>query len=122
MSFWTVTHQKSKVPPTKKQLLFPNSMNHQLTTAQSSTTHRVLDGASSSFEAAGRDVYCRTPQHFRKNLRPPGPSPHPRPPTATKTGVLSPSHSASTANLPRRWRLECDKSICPGLNLYANLK
>lgn len=40
----------------------------------------------------------------------------------TETGVLSSSHSVSEANLGGRCRLECDKSICPGLNLYANLK
>lgn len=39
-----------------------------------------------------------------------------------ETGVLSSSHSVSEANLGGRCRLECDKSICPGLNLYANLK
>lgn len=49
------------------------------------------------------------------------PSPGP-PPVGAETGVLSPSRSTSTANLAGRWRLECDKSICPGLNLYANLK
>lgn len=53
--------------------LFPNSVNHQLATAQSPTTHRVLDGASSSFESVGREVYCRTPQRFRKSIRPPSP-------------------------------------------------
>ena len=54
---------------------------------------------------------------------PPPPIYHQRPPPiGAETGVLSPSHSTSTANLPGRWRLECDKSICPGLNLYANLK
>lgn len=41
---------------------------------------------------------------------------------SSRTGVLSPSRSTRAANLTGRWRLECDKSICPGLNLYANLK
>ena len=49
------------------------------------------------------------------------PSPPP-PPIRARTGVLSPSRSASEANLARRWRTECDKSICLGLNLYANLE
>lgn len=54
-------------------------MNHHLATAQSPTTHGVLDGASSSFEAVGRDVYCRTPQRFRKSI--------------PSTPVLLPSHA-----------------------------
>lgn len=50
------------------------------------------------------------------------PEGRPPPIRAWETGVLSPSRSTSTANLPGRWQPECDKSICPGLNLYANLK
>lgn len=50
------------------------------------------------------------------------PEGRPPPIQAEETGVLSPSRSTSTANLPGRWQPECDKSICPGLNLYANLK
>lgn len=84
--------------------------------------------ASSSFRAVGGKVYCGTPQHFRKSIQPsspphiPGWPPPPPLPIGAQTGVLSPSPSTSRANLAGRWRLECDKSICPGLNLYANLK
>lgn len=121
---------------------FPNSVNHHLATAQSSTTHRVLDGASSSFETEGQGSLLQNTSAFqeihpraRSSSSHPTPVPphhhhHPTttiyhqrpPPIGAETGVLSPSHSTSTANLPGRWRLECDKSICPGLNLYANLK
>ncbi len=60
------------------------------------------------------------PQHFPIPLFPCCPPPVVL--NEAETGVLSSSHSVSEANLGGRCRLECDKSICPGLNLYANLK
>lgn len=87
--------------------------------AAQSTTHGVLHGAASSSESlALQQLYCPTPQRCSNSF----PASAAPPPIPARTGVLSPSRSASEANLARRWRPECDKSICPGLNLYANLE
>ena len=92
-------HEKKKKKKDRQVLfsMFPNSVNHQLATVQSPTTHRVLDGASLSFETVDGEVYCRTPQHFRKNLPP------------TRPVLLLPSHVGSPT--PQRHQDRCLISI-----------
>ncbi|TNN55364.1 hypothetical protein EYF80_034437 [Liparis tanakae] len=62
--------------------------------AQSPATHRVQYGASSSFEAVGREVYCKTPQRFRKSIAPTQCSSHPTP-------ILSPTDAATNRSRDR---------------------
>lgn len=106
------------VPPPVDQLNRPvqQQQQHKQMPPRPNLPPAVLDGASSSSEALGRSSFIA--EHLSVSF----PASSTPPPIPAQTGVLSPSRSASKANLAGRWRPECDKSICPGLNLYANLK
>lgn len=142
-SDWSLTYQywgNTQLNNNKRARLW-NCCSLGLQTASLSSrtscyaAHWVLDGTSSSFEtlcvmrvallqniSAFQGSFLHAQVLLPSLSLPRPPEGRPPPIQDEETGVLSPSRSTSTANLPGRWQPECDKSICPGLNLYANLK